>query len=257
MRSSFFGLIVIAALLCGCASIGVLRLRQGESRAPELALRDVLDRAELWANFGSRTRISIRWNGKRVSTRGHVLYLMGERYEIGFRQAHGSQIGTLYITPAQTIYWDDMSRARVFGVRDTSTLRDLLQLELPNWDPRDLLPFPVSGRSGGFQVDSIVYDRGDAIVYGTADHVRHVLRMTGPRRLITEERVERPGRAPLIKSYSRVLMVSGWPIARRVCCRDDTGAAALNWSMTDIVLKAGAPHAAESRAPVNSNPPHP
>ena len=183
-------------------------------------------------------KLKIRVDNESVVARGHLLYMLGERYEIGFTKPYNRFLGNFYVTPEQVLYWDTHASPRVFSLKDTVALGQLIPLDLPDWDPRDMLPFPVSGRTGGFQTDSVWTEGRQTRVRGSSDNVAYVLTLSGARRVMTEERLYRTGRDLLIKRYDRVRRIHGWPVATRVTCSNEDGSIRFTWSLGRVSLDA-------------------
>jgi hypothetical protein len=240
-RSSHRTLILLwlaAALLSGCAASGVLSRYAQSRNFASLALHSVLDRSEEWRSLSARVRLKMRVPGARANAIGHLMFLAGERFEVGFVKPYDRFLGNFYVTPTQFVYWDLNVSPSVFGSADTLTLSRLIPADVPNWDPRDLLPFPVSGRTGGFQTDSI-WRRGTVIyVSGRSGGARHTLMLSTDDGRVLEESVERAGRDSMVKRFSQYAQARFWPIARRVVCSDSSGLSEFTWTLSGIALDA-------------------
>jgi uncharacterized protein YneR len=206
--------------------------------SPEQALHTALDRYGDWISLSAGVKLRIRSQGEKIVARGHVLYIAGERYEIGFQKPYNQFIGTFYITPTQLSYFDTHDFPKTFNPEDSVDLSQLIPLVLPNWDPRDLLPFPVSGRTNGFQTDSIVTENGHSLVYGASQDVTYALTLDKENGAVAQELVQRGGRDLMFKRYDKFKMLHGWPVATRVVCTDKTGSVSFTWSLSGIQLRA-------------------
>jgi hypothetical protein len=242
VRSSNSSLVLIlllaAALLYGCAAGGVLKAHQQNPRFAALVLHSALDRWEQWRSLSAQVKLKINTPDAKARAKGHVLFLAGERYEVGFVKPYDRFIGNFYVTPQQFVYWDLKVTPMVYGLYDSLSLSNLIPATVPNWDPRDLLPFPVSGRSGGFQPDS-VWRRDKAwYVSGLCGGARHTLQISAADGRIIEEVVARTNRDVIVKTYSRYSQSHNWPIARRVTCTDPARQSTFTWTLSGIALDA-------------------
>jgi hypothetical protein len=230
-------LLALAGWVCsGCAARSVLSPYRQSPQLASLSLHAVLDRSQEWRSLSALTHLRISVPGTSLRARGHLLFLAGERYEVGFVKPYNRFIGNFYVTPAQFVYWDLKVSPTVYDSTDTLTLSRLIPAAVPDWEPRDLLPFPVSGRTGGFQADSI-WRRGDVIcVVGHSDGGRHRLTLSADDGRVLEESVERPGRDLMIKRFSKPVQIRSWPLARRVVCSDSTGRSRFVWTLSEIAL---------------------
>jgi len=231
-------LVLAGLLLSGCAAHRVLGPYRESPQLVSLALHAALDRSEAWCSLSARAHLKMILPGTRVRANGHLMFLAGERFEVGFVKPYDRFIGNFYVTPTQFVYWDLKVSPTVYGSTDTLTLSQLIPVVVPNWEPRDLLPFPVSGRTGGFQADSI-WRRGTAIyVSGRSDGARHTLTLSADDGRVLEESIERAGRDLMVKHFSKHKQIRSWPLARRVVCSDSSGQSAFIWTLSGIALDA-------------------
>lgn len=230
-------LLCVTVLALGCASAN--RWTSRDSKALDAtALDGFLGRWEGWGSLGARVKFKAVLGDSTFQARGHLLYLIGERYEIGFAKPYNRLLGNLYVTPEHIVYWNASGKPQVFAAGENSTLSDLFPLALPHWDPRDLLPFPVSGRTSGFQVDSLWQAGGRLFVYGHSDDAEYRLTVVDAGGTVAEERVFRQGRDPIMKRYSRNRFINSWPLSRRVTCADTTGSVSITWQLGGVILDA-------------------
>jgi hypothetical protein len=231
-------LVLAAALLSGCAARSVLGTYRRSPQLATLALHAALDRSEAWRSLSARVQLKMVVPGTRLRAKGHVLFLAGERFEVGFVRPFDRLIGNFYVTPTQFVYWDVNISPKVYTTADTLTLSRFIAADVPNWEPRDLLPFPVSARTGGFQMDSS-WSRGTTIyVSGMSDGARHTLALSADDGRVLEESIEREGRDLMIKRFSKPAQIRLWPVARRVVCSDSSGQSVFTWTLSGIALDA-------------------
>ncbi len=236
VETVFSGLLVVI-VLSGCAASHSVSRSTASDRPTEASLHGFLDRWDLWNSYAAHMKLKLSVNDSTFKARGHILYLVGERYEVGFAKPYNQLLGNLYISPDQVVYWGANSSPAVYTANDTICLTDIFQTTAPNWNPRDLLPFPVAGRSAGFQVDSL--DSGkDLLVHGHSDDASYSLTITHRSGSVSTERIKRNGYDPVIKYYSRYQWINGWPLARRIVCQDTSGSVTLIWYLSDIALDA-------------------
>jgi hypothetical protein len=236
-------------MLSGCASHSALSRKITAPVAPEAALRESLGRFDHWTSLFARLKLHFSVHDTSFTARGHVMYLAGERYEVGFEKPYNQYLGTFYVTPNQFIYFDTHNFPTTYSLQDTVILSRLIPMGVPNWDPRDLMPFPVSGRTSGFQTDSMRSAGNLTWIYGSSDRVSYALTMKGNGGAVVEEQVQRAGRDLVIKKYDHVKNVNGWPVATRMTCTNAAGDVRFIWSISGIRLKAGDVHATESISP--------
>jgi hypothetical protein len=197
-----------------------------------------LDRAQAWRSFSSAVKLKITVGDTSASAPGHLIYGGGEQYDIGFKQPYDRLLGTFFITPSQVIYWDVNRSPRSFSNSDSFHMSDLVPINLPAWNPRDLMPFPISARTGGFQTDSIWFVGHSARASGSCDAVSSELVLGGPHGAVSREIVRRAGCEPVIKEYWRFRNIKGWPVATRVSCSNESGTVKLSWVLGGIELDA-------------------
>lgn len=230
--------LLAALLLSGCTAGGVLRLHRQDPQFTALALHSVLDRWDQWRSMTAQVKLKINVPDAKVRAKGHVIFLTGERYEVGFVKPYDRFIGNFYVTPQQFVYWDLKVSPLVFGLDDSLSLSRMIPATVPNWDPRDLLPFPVSGRVGGFQPDSGWRRDNACYVSGLSNGARHTLKISADDGRIIEEIIERKNRDAIVKTYSKYLQRRNWPLARRVTCADPASQSTFTWTLSDIALDA-------------------
>jgi len=231
-------LVLAGALLSGCAARSVLGTYRQSPQLATLALHAALDRSEAWRSLSASVQLKIVVPGTHVRAKGHVLFLAGERFEVGFVKPFDRFIGNFYVTPTQFVYWDLKVSPTVYGSTDTLTLSQLIPVVVPNWEPRDLLPFPVSGRTGGFQMDSSWRSGTTIYVSGRSDGARHTLALSAADGRVLEESIERAGRDLMVKRFSKPAQIRFWPVARRVVCSDSSGQSTFTWTLSGIALDA-------------------
>lgn len=232
--------VLLLISLAGLSCAPMRSLRGTGERTAATVLNSYLGRGEGWRSLSATMKLAIRLeqDDVDVAAKGHLMYLIGERYEVGFSKPYNRFLGNFYITPAQFVYWDANNQPAIFGLQDTVMLAALMPLGLPNWDPRDLLPFPVSGRTSGFRTDSLWTERNRTYMRGEAEGAVHLLELDLGSGVLVAERVDRPGRDPILKSYRRTRRPQGWPVPTRVTVSDPAGRARLTWSLSRIQLDA-------------------
>ncbi|RPH95329.1 hypothetical protein EHM69_04635 [candidate division KSB1 bacterium] len=222
----------------GCAAGHALRNAGSDSDYAETALHAYLDRLDMWRSMSTKIKLHVVTNEARFRARGHLLYLTGERYEVGFVKPYDRLLGNFYITPDQVIYWDLTISPRTFNVEEPPDLKELIPVGLSNWNIRDLLPFPVGGRSGGLRVDSIWNHDGRVFVSAFCDSAQHILTLSGRGGYIESERIQRPGHDVMLKQYGKYHNYHGWPIPHKTICMDSTATIRLTWTLSDMELDA-------------------
>jgi hypothetical protein len=231
-------LTLIAWTVGGCATTYYRRIAGVNDWTAAQVMHRTLDRWVAWHSFATQFRLSVERGTDRVAARGHLIYLLGERIEFGFRKPWDRFIGTFYVIPDRTLYWGTSPLPQVYGLTEHVRLADILAYPFPDWDPRDFLPLPVSGRTGGLQPDSVWNDGAVTVVHGRADSVEYELRLSLVRGVVFAETVRRAGRDPLFKHYSDFKTMKGWAMPRRVVCTDSLGTFALSWSLSGLDLEA-------------------
>lgn len=221
--------------MLGCASASRFHTAGPVSAT---SLGAYLDRWDSWISLSTQVKLRAEVDGSAFQARGRLLYLIGERYELGFTKPYNLVLGNLYMTPTQLVYWNSAGKPHVFGAGEPMDLGEFMPVGLPNWDPRDLLPFPVGGRSGGFQVDTLWHDGQRSWIIGRSEDAEYRFTLDNRTGHVTTERVNRNGRDPVVKRYQRVRRFDGWPIARRVVCSDTTGGVSVTWRLGEIALDA-------------------
>jgi hypothetical protein len=240
MRAKIPFILFFASLMLfsGCAANRHLQRLDGQKWKSEDIVARYLNRWSDWKSLKSHLKVTLSTGDSTFSAKGHLFYLLGERYEIGFAPPYNTVLGTLYLTPEQIVYWDLQISPRVYGIKDTVILSELFPIRMPNWDPRDMLPLPVGGRNGGFQTDSVWYEGPIAKVKGTLGSATYILDLSQEDGIVLREKVLREGRDPIFKDYSGTRSYSSWPISKRVVCQDSTGAFRIAWSLSGISLES-------------------
>jgi len=229
---------LLTVFLNGCASRAVLRAPEGNRWRAEEILHLHLDRSFAWESLFAAVKVTIELNESRWSAAGSFQYLQGERIGLQFRQPYRSVLGDIFLTPREFIYWPPFSSPQVIGEMDTLHLGGLFPLPVPDWDLRDLIPFPLGGRTGAFQMDTVMTSGERYILRGRTDVALHELVASPRRGEILKERVERAGRESLTKTFRRYVVRSGWLVPTEVACETDDGRFRLIWKMEKPVLRA-------------------
>lgn len=202
-------------------------------------LHAYLDRLTRWRSLSAKIKLHVVTNEAKFRARGHLLYLAGERYEVGFVKPYDRLLGNFYITPEQVIYWDLTISPRTFTAEQPLNLQELIPVGVPDWNIRDMLPFPVSGRTAGLRVDSI-WRRGEfTYVSAWCDSAQHLLQISDRDGTIESEQIQRPGKDNILKKYGKYHVKHGWPIPRKVTCMDETQKIRFTWMLDDLELDAG------------------
>ena len=232
-----------AALLCCLALVGCSGsyhlIRQGDkpSASTEILSR-YLDRSGGWESFSSHVKVKVEIGDSSFSAKGILFYTSPEKYSLSFSRPYNQVLGDVYVTPDQLLYWGNGRSQMIFSASDTVHTPELLFMALPDWDPRDLLPFPISGRTTGFQV---VGENSDSLghrwVLGECGPAKHELMLDSGRGTISDEFVTRHGTESVRKHYERIYSVRGWPISTRVICSSASGDIRLTWALSKLVLK--------------------
>lgn len=238
LRADIVIILVAAVGLFGCTATSYLSQAEQEQWTPELILHSYLDRWVEWESMSSEVKLTVQTGDSSFSARGHLLYLVGERYKVGFARPYNRILGDLYISPTHIIFWNPDLSEQVYAAQDTIVLSELLPVEVPNWDPRDLLPFPVSGRTSGFQIDSLWCDESYDYLSGYTDDARYLITIAPNRGTVISETISRSGRDPICKVYSKVKRQDGWPVALRATCYDSLSGFKLKWKLSGLDLEA-------------------
>jgi hypothetical protein len=249
-------LLVIALSLCsaGCASTRYFRQAGVSDWTVGQVLHRSLDRWVGWRSLYAEFKLTVTSGDTTATTRGHLIYLMGERIEFGFHKPWNKFIGAFYVLPDRTLYWGTSSVPAVYGLSERVELARLMPLPFADWDPRDILPFPISGRTGGLQPDSVWVEGTDSIVRASAPGVMHWLALNTTKGLVESEVVQRAEREIVYKEYRRFTTVNGWPIPSRVSCADSSGRHRVDWSLSKIKLDAQ-PYVLDDPLETFSSPP--
>lgn len=227
----------MALTLSGCGAQNALRKKAVLPLPADSVLHLSLERFDHWTSLFATLKLRLSVHDTNFTARGHVMYLAGERYEVGFEHPYNRFLGTLYVTPSQLIYFDTHNFPNRYSLKDTVILSQLIPMGVPNWDPRDILPFPVSGRTAGFQTDSVLTRGGRTWVYGNSDQVWYALGLDSGENAVAEEQVQRAGRDLVVKKYDRIKTVQGWQVATRITCSNQSGSVRFTWSLGGIQLK--------------------
>lgn len=230
--------LALQMIIAGCTASSRLQRPVNDQALATDALHRYLDRWVGWKSLTASVRLTVSTADTTVAAKGHIMYLMGERFELGFVKPYDRFLGNFYVTPTQFIYWDVGSTPHTFSPQDTVSLAQLVPIAVPNWDPRDLLPFPVSGRSGGFQPDSMWSEGKSLIISGIGDDAAYRLYVSKNSGQIEREWVTRAGHDPMLKKYTRTRIMHDWLVPTRVTCSDTSGEFALSWALSGIALDA-------------------
>lgn len=228
--------VALVALLAGCAASSRFHNPADEKAFAADVLHSYLDRWVGWRSMTSRVKLTIINDDTTASARGHLIYLLGERFELGFERPYNRFLGNFYVTPEQTIYWNANAMPQVFSSKDTASLADLVKINVPDWDPRDLLPFPMSGRTSGLQADSVWREGNLLWITASSDDVAYLMSVSRQTGFVEREWVSRSGREPLLKVYRKVRVINGWPVPVRVTCTHATRKVSLSWSLSGVSL---------------------
>ncbi|MFH1011319.1 MAG: hypothetical protein V1784_08810 [bacterium] len=229
---------LLAFLLSGCASRSVLRAPEGGRWSAEEILRLHLDRSVAWESLFAPVKVTIEVNEDHWSAAGSFQYLQGERIGLQFRQPYRSVLGDFFLTPREFVYWPPFSSPQVIDDMNTLDLAKLFPLKVPNWDLRDLIPFPLGGRTGAFQLDTVMTSGDRYVLRGRTEVAHYELVASARRGEILQERVERAGRESLTKTFRHYVVRSGWLVPTEVACETDDGRFRLIWKMEKPILRA-------------------
>jgi hypothetical protein len=207
-----------------------------------IATREILsrylDRSGAWQSFSSRVKIKIEIGDSSFSAKGILFYISPEKYSLSFGSPYNQVLGDVYVTSQQLLYWGNGKSQILFSASDTVHIPELIPIAFPDWDPRDLLPFPISGRTTGFQVINEGTDSlGKLRIHGECGPALHDLLLDADLGTISEESVTRHGTDSVHKTYKKNYSIQGWPISARVICTDTSGRVRLTWVLSDIDLK--------------------
>jgi len=231
------GLVLLLFTALGCAGRVALRAPEGDRWSAEQILKLHLDRSIAWESLFAALKVTVEMNESRWSASGSFQYLAGERIGIQFRQPYRFVLGDFFLTPSEFVYWGPFTSPQVIGDLDTLHLAHILPLDLPDWDIRDLMPFPLGGRTGVFQLDTVAASGDTYTFYGRTDKASHRLTASARRGEILQERVEHDGREPLIKVFRRYEVCQGWLVPTEVACSTEDGRVCLTWKMEKPVLR--------------------
>jgi hypothetical protein len=230
--------ILFCFFLIGCSSSNQL-IKSGDYPVTnQEILSRYLDRSGGWQSFSSRVKMKLEIGDSSFAAKGILFYISPEKYSLSFGSPYNQVLGDVYVTPEQLLYWGNGKSQVIFTASDTVHIAELMPFALPDWDPRDLLPFPVSGRISGFQVTSEDKDSlGRPWLHGECGPAQHDLMLNPETGTIVEESVSRNGADTVHKVYKRNRVINGWPIPARVICSDSSGRIRLTWVLSDIDLK--------------------
>ncbi|MBU0692117.1 hypothetical protein KKH18_09945 [bacterium] len=231
--------LLLCLLLAGCMSPYKRVSTHEEPMADAQLLSRFLDRSGSWESFSCRVKVRLEIGDTTVSAKGTLLYMSPEKYSLSFVKPYHQVIGDIYVTASQLLYWGNGKTKYYYSAVDTVHIPELIPMAFPDWDPRDLLPFPVSGRTAGFQVISEQQDSiGQHWIHGDCGSARHDLRVDPFTGVIRFEQVVRNATDPVRKFYDKYYSIQGWPIPARVTCEDTSGRVRMTWSISQIDLKS-------------------
>lgn len=234
----YFSLLV-CIFFFGCASSLTRISTQEQPVTSNELLSRYLDRSGIWESMSCFVKVRLQVGDTTLAAKGTLLYMSPEKYSLSFAKPYNQVIGDIYVTPTQLMYWGNGQTKLFFTDKDTVRIPELVPLSFPAWDPRDLLPMPVSGRTAGFQVMQEFQDSlNQPWIEGECGSASHLLKVDPAKAIIDYEQVVRNGVAPIQKMYSKYYSFHGWPIPTRVICKDETGRVKLTWSISNIELKS-------------------
>jgi hypothetical protein len=225
-------------LLTGCASRVALRAPQGERWSPEQILHLHLDRSVAWESLFATLSVTLQVKDDSYSASGSFQYLSGERMGFQFRRPYRFVLGDIFLTPTEFIYWAPFSSPQVITNLDTLHVARFFPFDLPDWDLRDVMPFPLGSRSGGFQLDTAVASSDMYVLSGHSGGAAHRLVASACRAEILREKVERDGREVLIKTFRKYEVHDGWLVPVEVTCSTEDARVSLTWKIKKPVLRA-------------------
>lgn len=238
MTFRILGLAFSFFFLVGCASRALLKAPEGGRWTAEEILHLHLDRSVAWESLFAALKVTLQVEDDRFSASGSFQYLAGERMGFQFRRPFRFVVGDFFLTPTEFIYWTPFASPLVIANLDTLHLAQLFPLDLPNWDLRDIMPFPLGGRSGGFQLDTVMISGDTYILCGRTETADHRLVASARRAEILREEVKRDGREPLIKTFRKYEMLQGWLVPVEVTCSTEDLRVCLIWKFHKPVLRA-------------------
>jgi hypothetical protein len=225
-------------IMNGCSSTRPFVRSVTHSDNVQKILQSVLARSDYWISMSSSIKLTLKINRESVKMKGHIMFLAGERYEVGFVPPFNRMLGNFYVTPDQTIYWDRHAAPHRILLNDTLKISDMLPLPLPNWEPRDLLPFPLSGRNGGLQIDSIKSSDNDhCVAFGHDGTSTRELKFDLRTGAIDQEIIHRNKRVALYKKFGRLRTIHGWVIPTQVQCSDSADDNDFKWTLKSPVIR--------------------
>jgi hypothetical protein len=231
------GVLLFLSLALGCASHVALQAPEGNRWKAEQILKLHIDRSSAWESLFAALKVTVEMNESHWTASGSFQYLEGERIGIQFRQPYRFVLGDFFLTPSEFVYWGPLVAPQMIRDLDTLHLSSLLPLELPNWDLRDLIPFPLGGRTGAFRLDTVEVSGDTYVLYGRTDGAIHRLTASARRGEILRERVEHDGREPLVKIFRRYEICEGWLVPTEVTCTTEDERVSLTWKMKRPVLR--------------------
>jgi hypothetical protein len=230
--------LLCCVLLIGCSSSYRVRTSGDQSVSTQEILSRYLDRSGSWQSFSSQVKMKVEIGDSSFSAKGILFYTSPEKYSLSFGSPYNQVLGDIYVTPEQLLYWGNGRSQMVFLTSDTVHIQELIPFTLPDWDPRDLLPFPICGRTAGFQVIKEATDSlGQRWVHGECGSALHDVLIDSEMGTIMKEIVARHGTDAVYKSYKRNRSINGWPVSTRTICTDASRRVRLTWVLSDIVLK--------------------
>ena len=242
MAYRFFRLLLPLFFLTGCVSHLLLQAPNGHRWTPEEIIHLYLDRSTAWESLFAAMKVKLEVGDNRWSAAGSFQYQAGEQISFQFRKPYQFVLGDVFLTPKRLVYWPPFSTPQVFEKFDSLNLVDFFPLELPNWDMRDVMPFPFGARSSGFQLDTVITSKDTYLLDGRSANAEHTLVASAIRGEILTERIERDGREPLLKTYRKYTICKGWLVATEVKCETEKRDVSLTWRLIKPELRTAPRH---------------
>jgi hypothetical protein len=224
--------------LTGCASRAVLQAPDGNRCTAEDVIHLHIDRSSAWESLFAAMKVKLEVGDNRWSASGSLQYQVGEQISFQFRKPYRLVLGDVFLTPTRLVYWPPFSTPQVFEEFDSLSLVDFFPLELPDWDVRDIMPFPFGARSSGFQLDTVITSGETYLLNGRSANARHFLVASAIRGEILTERIEREGREPLLKTYRKYVIREDWLVPTEVQCETEESGISLTWKLIKPALRA-------------------
>ena len=238
MAYRFLGLLLPLFFLTGCASRAVLQAPDGNRWTAEDVIHLHIDRSSAWESLFAAMKVKLEVGDSRWSASGSLQYQAGEQISFQFRKPYRLILGDVFLTPTRLVYWPPFSTPQVFEKFDSLSLVDFFPLELPNWDVRDIMPFPFGARSSGFQLDTVITSGDTYLLNGRSANARHFLVASAIRGEILTERIERDGRESLLKTYRKYTICEDWLVPTEVHCETEESGVSLTWKLIKPALRA-------------------